>query len=66
MDPIREYGECGFTPEPATQTHAQKFPRDVHATGHDVFWALAMVGALMVPLALIMKPIELGAAPKGH
>jgi DHA2 family multidrug resistance protein len=31
-----------------------------------VFWALAIVGALMVPLALIMKPIELGAAPKGH
>jgi DHA2 family multidrug resistance protein len=32
----------------------------------DVFWSLSIVGALMVPLALIMKPVELGAGPKGH
>jgi DHA2 family multidrug resistance protein len=32
----------------------------------DVFWSLAIIGALMVPLALIMKPIRLGAAPRGH
>ena len=32
----------------------------------DVFWSLAIIGALMVPLALIMRPIQLGAAPKGH
>jgi hypothetical protein len=25
-----------------------------------------IIGALTVPLALIMKPIHLGAAPKGH
>jgi MFS transporter, DHA2 family, multidrug resistance protein len=32
----------------------------------DVFWSLAIIGALMVPLALIIKPINLGAAPSGH
>ena len=32
----------------------------------DVFWSLAIIGALMVPLALIMRPIYLGVAPKGH
>jgi len=32
----------------------------------DVFWSLAIIGALMVPLALIMRPVDLGAAPKGH
>ena len=33
----------------------------------DVFWSLSIVGVLMVPLALIvMRPINLGAAPKGH
>jgi hypothetical protein len=53
-------------PGAETLTLAQKFPWDVHATRQDVFWALAMVSGLMVPLALIMKPIELGAAPKGH
>ena len=32
----------------------------------DVFWSLAIIGALMVPLALIIRPVDLGAAPKGH
>ncbi|HEY0329124.1 MAG TPA: DHA2 family efflux MFS transporter permease subunit [Rhodopseudomonas sp.] len=32
----------------------------------DVFWSLAIVGAVMVPLALIMRPIQLGGVPKGH
>jgi DHA2 family multidrug resistance protein len=32
----------------------------------DVFWMLAVVGVLMIPLALIIKPIDLRAPPKGH
>ena len=32
----------------------------------DVFWTLAVVGALMIPLALIVKPVDLGAPAKGH
>ena len=32
----------------------------------DVFWTLAMIGALMIPLALIIKPIDLRAPAKGH
>jgi DHA2 family multidrug resistance protein len=32
----------------------------------DVFWMLAVVGVLMIPLALIIKPIDLTAPPKGH
>jgi len=32
----------------------------------DVFWMLAVIGVLMVPLALIIKPIDLRAPPKGH
>lgn len=32
----------------------------------DVFWSLAIVGAVMVPVALMIKPINLAAPPKGH
>jgi len=32
----------------------------------DVFWMLAIIGVLMIPVALIIKPIDLGAPPKGH
>lgn len=32
----------------------------------DVFWMLAVIGVLMIPLALIIKPIDLRAPPKGH
>jgi MFS transporter, DHA2 family, multidrug resistance protein len=32
----------------------------------DVFWTLAVIGVLMLPLALIIKPIDLRAPPKGH
>jgi MFS transporter, DHA2 family, multidrug resistance protein len=32
----------------------------------DVFRTLAIIGALMVPLALIMRRIDLGAAPRAH
>jgi MFS transporter, DHA2 family, multidrug resistance protein len=32
----------------------------------DVFWTLAIIGALMIPLALILKPIDLSAPAKGH
>jgi MFS transporter, DHA2 family, multidrug resistance protein len=32
----------------------------------DVFWLLAVVGAIMVPIAMMIKPIDLAAPPKGH
>jgi DHA2 family multidrug resistance protein len=32
----------------------------------DVFWSLAMVGLVMIPLALTLKSIDLKAPPKGH
>jgi DHA2 family multidrug resistance protein len=32
----------------------------------DVFWTLAVIGALMIPLALIIKSIDLAAPAKGH
>jgi DHA2 family multidrug resistance protein len=32
----------------------------------DAFWSLAMVGVIMIPLALVIKSIDLGAPPKGH
>lgn len=32
----------------------------------DVFWTLAIIGVLMIPLALIMRPIDLSAPAKGH
>src|SRR2546423_14520630 len=32
----------------------------------DVFWTLSIIGALMIPLALIIKPVDLGAARVGH
>ena len=32
----------------------------------DVFWTLAIIGALMLPLALILKPIDLSSPAKGH
>ena len=32
----------------------------------DVFWTLWIIGLLMIPLALIIKPIDLAAPPKGH
>ena len=32
----------------------------------DVFWTLAVVGALMIPLALIIKPVDLDTPAKGH
>ena len=32
----------------------------------DVFWSLAMIGLIMIPIALTLKPINLGAPPKGH
>ena len=31
----------------------------------DVFWTLAVVGALMIPLALIIKPVDLDTPAKG-
>jgi MFS transporter, DHA2 family, multidrug resistance protein len=32
----------------------------------DVFWLLMVVGAIMIPVALILKPVDLGAPAKGH
>ncbi|HLZ02843.1 MAG TPA: DHA2 family efflux MFS transporter permease subunit [Bradyrhizobium sp.] len=32
----------------------------------DVFWTLAVIGALMVPVALSLRPINLGAPPAAH
>jgi DHA2 family multidrug resistance protein len=32
----------------------------------DVFWSLAIIGAIMVPVALIIKPIDRKAPAKGH
>jgi DHA2 family multidrug resistance protein len=32
----------------------------------DVFQSLAMIGVIMIPLALIMRPIDLRARAKGH
>ncbi|MDB5655559.1 MAG: putative multidrug resistance protein [Tardiphaga sp.] len=32
----------------------------------DVFFSLAIVGAVMIPIALTIKPINLAAPPKGH
>jgi DHA2 family multidrug resistance protein len=32
----------------------------------DVFWTLAIVAVLMIPTAAVMRPINLGAPPKGH
>jgi DHA2 family multidrug resistance protein len=32
----------------------------------DVFWMLMMVGVTMIPIALIIKPINLGAPSRGH
>jgi MFS transporter, DHA2 family, multidrug resistance protein len=31
----------------------------------DVFWSLAIIGAIMVPVALLIKPVKIGT-PKGH
>jgi DHA2 family multidrug resistance protein len=32
----------------------------------DVFWTLSIIGALMIPLAMIIRPIDLRAPAKGH
>lgn len=32
----------------------------------DVFWTLALLGLLMVPVALSLKSINLGAPPRAH
>jgi DHA2 family multidrug resistance protein len=32
----------------------------------DVFFSLAIVGAVMIPIAFMIKPINLAAPPKGH
>jgi MFS transporter, DHA2 family, multidrug resistance protein len=32
----------------------------------DVFWSLSIIGVLMALLAMIMRPVQLGAGPRGH
>jgi DHA2 family multidrug resistance protein len=32
----------------------------------DVFWTLAMIGAIMIPVALSLRSIDLKAPPRGH
>jgi hypothetical protein len=32
----------------------------------DVFWLLMILEMTMIPVALIIKPIDLSAPPKGH
>jgi DHA2 family multidrug resistance protein len=32
----------------------------------DVFWLLMLVGAILIPIALILKPVDLKAPAKGH
>ncbi|MGJ4939277.1 DHA2 family efflux MFS transporter permease subunit [Bradyrhizobium sp. HKCCYLS1011] len=32
----------------------------------DVFWMLSVLGMLMIPVALAIRSIDLGAAPRGH
>jgi DHA2 family multidrug resistance protein len=63
-------GQGSNQPDAASQAIAwvgQTLQRQIDLLSYiDVFWSLAIIGALMVPLALIMKPIDLGAAPKGH
>jgi MFS transporter, DHA2 family, multidrug resistance protein len=63
-------GQGSSQPDAASQAIAwvgQTLQRQIDLLAYiDVFWSLAIIGALMVPLALIMKPIDLGAAPKGH
>src|SRR5438067_717656 len=32
----------------------------------DVFWSLAMIGAIMIPVALVIRPVDLSKPAKGH
>ncbi len=32
----------------------------------DVFWMLAIIALLMIPTAAVLRPIDLGASPRGH
>jgi DHA2 family multidrug resistance protein len=63
-------GQGSNQPDAASQAIAsigQTLQRQIDLLSYiDVFWSLAIIGALMVPLALIMRPIHLGVAPKGH
>jgi DHA2 family multidrug resistance protein len=63
-------GQGSSQPDAASQAIAwvgEALQRQVNLLSYiDVFWSLAIIGALMVPLALIMKPIDLGGGPRGH
>jgi MFS family permease len=46
---------------------AQTIQRQVDLLAYiDVFWSLSIVGLIMIPIALSIKPINLAAPPKGH
>jgi hypothetical protein len=47
-------------------TPLRKLTRSSIGEWIDVFWTLAVIGALMIPLALIIKPIDLHAPAEGH
>jgi MFS transporter, DHA2 family, multidrug resistance protein len=72
IDAVTQFfvGQGSSQPDAASQAIAwigQTLQRQIDLLSYiDVFWSLAIIGALMVPLALIMRPINLGAAPKGH
>ena len=51
----------------ATAWVGQTLQRQVDLLAYiDVFWMLAIIGALMLPLALILKSIDLSSPAKGH
>ncbi len=72
IDAVTRYftGQGSNAPDAGSQAIAwigQTLQRQIDLLSYiDVFWSLAIIGALMIPLALIMRPIALGAAPKGH
>jgi DHA2 family multidrug resistance protein len=63
-------GQASSQPDAASQAIGwvgQTLQQQINLLSYiDVFRSLAIIGALMVPLALIMRPINLRAAPKGH
>lgn len=72
IDAVTRYftGQGSSPPDAAAQAVAwvgQTLQRQIDLLAYiDVFWSLAVIGAMMVPVALIIKPITLGVPTKGH
>lgn len=72
IDAVTRYlqGQGSSATDAASQAVAwvgQTLQRQVDLLAYiDVFWTLAIVGAVMVPIAMIIKPIDVSAPPKGH